>query len=241
MKEIQYRYASNEIYAIVNISKIDQRNTGIYRCLNCGKEMIPRLGEIKRHHFAHKVIGSCSSETYLHELGKRTFYSEFEKAKDTGHPFILKYAKDKYCNGCKIFDKSRCDLEAEIVKLDLGKSCIEIRLESHYEKYRPDILLKYEGEVIFIEVKVTHKVSTKKIDSGEKIIEISIENEDDIEIIKSHFLVDDDKKVQLYNFIKEEEVFIKPKDCSKRHYFATLKKDGNLIVKEWEISYHYEV
>jgi CRISPR/Cas system endoribonuclease Cas6 (RAMP superfamily) len=59
---------------IISISEVKKGNDSKYFCISCGNELIPKMGVIREHHFAHKNKQEnkilCSEETYLHRLGK---------------------------------------------------------------------------------------------------------------------------------------------------------------------------
>ena len=59
--EIKYSYAKDLDGHIVHIE--DAFQGGIYYCPQCGNEMIPKMGDINAHHFAHKVECSCNGES----------------------------------------------------------------------------------------------------------------------------------------------------------------------------------
>ena len=69
MSRIKYHYAKNQDGVIIDIADVvkEDRVSQRFFCIGCGAEMIPKLGEVKARHFAHKVESpKCNSETYLH-------------------------------------------------------------------------------------------------------------------------------------------------------------------------------
>lgn len=69
MALIKYHYAYDESKQVININDVSsiERSKHSYYCVGCGAEMIPRLGKINAHHFAHKVSQEyCGSETYFY-------------------------------------------------------------------------------------------------------------------------------------------------------------------------------
>ena len=80
MPKIKYHYALNKNGDIVDIADVDKENRKAQRffCINCGAEMIPKLGKFKVRHFAHKAeTPDCNSETYLHKLAKLRLKEKF--------------------------------------------------------------------------------------------------------------------------------------------------------------------
>ena len=79
---ITYKFAYDYEQNTIDIKTLSKANRiEKFTCLSCGNELIPILGEIKEHHFRHKVIveNNCSQETYLHKLAKNKFYETYDK------------------------------------------------------------------------------------------------------------------------------------------------------------------
>lgn len=93
MKGITYPLASDGS-RVVRVSEAERG--GNYACLGCGKPMIPKRGDKITHHFAHKVVGSCSPDSALHETAKAHLERLFLDAKKVGKPLDVQHA----CPGC---------------------------------------------------------------------------------------------------------------------------------------------
>lgn len=173
-----------------------------YYCISCQKELIPRLGRKKSKHFAHKAdVVNCSQETYFHKLAKLTFYNEYQKCLDKKIPFHLEFRHTTICTKYK--DKYNLSCQQDnIDKYDLTRTFSRIELEKEYNGFRPDILLSNQNrtEVIFIEMAVSHFLEEDKIKSGNKIIEIKIDNEVSIKFIESHTFPIKEQNIKLENF-----------------------------------------
>ena len=105
-----------------------------YFCIGCGQKIIPRLGDIRIHHFWHKNEShNCNKETYLHELGKKVFYETYKKCIEEKEPFYMTASllnpittKCVY-NGlfkskdCVNNDKTTFDLTTNYFKIELEK------------------------------------------------------------------------------------------------------------------------
>ena len=76
MDNVRCHYVYDEEEKIVHVDDVsrDTAKSHRYHCISCGAEMIPKLGNLREHHFAHKAACSCNSETYLHKLGKIVFF-----------------------------------------------------------------------------------------------------------------------------------------------------------------------
>ena len=162
-----------------------------YFCINCGAPMIPKMGKYRKHHFAHKInTKHCSYETYLHNLAKLKIAECFN---NSDHFYIFLQSK-KVCNidKCPINFKEPCTWNSK-QKFDLKEFYNQCDIEVKYNGFIADLLLYNtklpKREPIFIEIWVTHESSDEKINSGNRIIEIKIEDETDINnIVDSLFL-----------------------------------------------------
>ncbi len=172
--------------------------------------MIPRLGKIKAHHFAHKVANSaCSCETYLHRLAKRTIKNKF----DSSNEFLITYYQKVKC------DKSgRCYLKEEcendiLVTFDLKKYYDQCLVESPIQGFIADVLFfnstkKYDP--VLIEIQVSHKCTVAKTQSGLKIIEIEVNDEADITMLAKSSIVESSNSgsgpvTSFYGFVKDSK------------------------------------
>lgn len=200
---VKYKYALNSTNKIINISELSSTKTEqekSYKCLSCNGKLIARTGKIKNWHFAHKLEENCSPETYLHILGKNIFYNNYLNCVKNKIPFYLKlftYVEvNKFENKInKVF--IRKDLEA----FNLVDYFDEIKLEKRDHNFIPDLLLtNSKGDKIYVEIAVSHKCEQNKIDSKIRIIEITLEDETDIDF-DNNFISENDVKTQLYNFI----------------------------------------
>lgn len=96
----------------------------------------------------------------------------------------------------------RTETESDV---DLTKYFNKIYMERPYEGFTPDILLSSEvrKEVLFVEIAVTHRCDNAKIESGKRIIEINISDEDDFSAVLSCRLSDQAPNINTYNFKKK--------------------------------------
>lgn len=184
--EIKYSYAIDLNGKPVYIE--DAVKGESYKCPQCGNEMIPKLGDINAHHFAHKVECSCNGESYLHKIAKLKFKEAFDEAP----VFILEYRTPVECplhysnDGCR-FSNNDCNHYTKTFKQFNLKHTFDtclIEESVNNGEFIADILLKdstgRSSKILLIEFFHTHRCDLNKVKSGLPIVEIKIENEDDI-------------------------------------------------------------
>jgi len=189
MHNIAYKFAYDENKVIVCIDSLTERHRAVHRyyCINCGAEMIVKLGKKRAHHFAHKhEVDSCSQETYLHKLTKLVIKDKF----DSSAEFLIEYQRKYSCdnkNVCPFYDDN-C-FEEKLDKFDLRKYYDTCEEEQTICGFVADLLITNskmpDRAPILIEILVSHKCSQEKLDSGLRIIEIPIKDENDIITIRS--------------------------------------------------------
>lgn len=183
---IKYRYAFSSSGAIIDVCSQDGLfNDSPYTCPGCGEELILKDGKIRARHFAHGQGSQCSSpETYLHQTAKHLIAQKFNQSVREGRPFIAELPAPIYCDHFQSVFEYRCCVEKNATKrYDLasfyGEACVEVA----FDGFVADVLLKHPSKdtnCIFIEIVVTHPMTEAKEVSGNRIIELVINNEDDI-------------------------------------------------------------
>ena len=216
-------FALNTDNCIVNIKDVDYSGEP-YFCPHCHNEMIAKRGNIRQWHFAHKA-DKCSYDKYLHSIAEIMIMNWFNQKEH----IILSmdnYEKcDKYDN-CVFHDEKNCK-RAKRVQFDLKtyySKCIQEHRSGDFiadlyceNKINPNL-------PIFIEIFVTHECSQEKKKSGIRIIELSIQSEEDILNIVDSTNLNECEKVKLYNFRRKEisvKDFVQPFQKYILHY--TLK------------------
>ena len=210
MKKIKYSYCLNENGELIHINSVNKENRRehSYHCLECGQEMVPKIGKIKVPHFAHAADTACHGESYLHKLAKLRIRQKFTSS----NSFPISFSRDFTCNDsncCKCYDKELCVERNVSIPSDLkiweGKviydTCQE---EERDEEFRPDLLLTLstnrDRKHVFIEVYKTHESEHRKITSEHKIIETTqINSEADIDDIINRGFVEGEN-CRTYNF-----------------------------------------
>lgn len=245
-----YGYCLDEEDNLVCIDSItdEDRHTHKYRCLQCGQEMIPKLGKIKIHHFAHKVIANCNGESYLHKLAKRRIREKFMSSETFPITFSrlvpccekehclyaipdIEHSEILYYNGRSCSDYVDVPMDLKVLN---GKTLYdECHEEVRYKGFRPDLMLTCSSvpnrPPIFVEIYKTHKSDDSKLASGIRIIETrQINSEADIDvIIKNGFI--EGRNCQTYYFNPTLPKSIKPIGCENIIRFVLRKNDSASI------------
>lgn len=210
-----YKGAVTSDGRFVSISDIteENRHNTTYRCVVCGKKLFPVLPKEKEHHFRHEKNCECDYNRYLHEYAK----AELKKRFDEGETFIVQYKADvkcKHLENCQVrnnvSDLRWCSRNT--CKLDLKKIYDTCMPEKGFYETTPEGKKRYVADLILknsnddkitptiIEVWVNHECTEKKKNSGAKIIEIKISNENDAQ--RDIVETDDtsDKPILFYGF-----------------------------------------
>ena len=122
-------YAKDEKNNIITIDKAEQNKK--YYCPICESEVIPRLGDLITHHYAHIDKSKCTNESFVH------FWVKNELLK-IGDKFTLSI-------GLK---------EEEYICKDL---IIEKTYKTKYGDYKPDItVITNDNKIIYFEIAYTN-------------------------------------------------------------------------------------
>jgi len=237
MPEIKYQHAIVEgaegrVISINDVTK-ENRQQYKFRCIGCGNELLPRAIDsmYRRPHFYHKEIVNCSGETYLHKLAKHIIKQKI----DHESTFWVEYYVTEKCDndGCK-YRNSWCSEGNTSYKIDLKKyydTCKEeatVKDTVTGKEYIADILLTNSKNSntppTLIEIFVSHPCDDDKRNSGYKIIEVKIKNEDDIINMwkedfwrEEHYIREKDRKIEFISF--KREMKIKKHTKLKRYIF----------------------
>ena len=236
--EVLFGYALlDDTKHIVSIDDIDRPFTQLHKfyCPHCHNEMYATFGEVQLPHFRHKG-DKCQHSKYLHDLAENVFYEEYSKCLDNGWPFYLELRIPTLCNKACVLKKHTDCKEHYIQKtVDLTKEYTLISLETRVDiedRYRrPDILLEsLDGKQLWVEIWVSHETEEDKRKDG-RIIEIKIDTEKDLEMIREHKIVQsegEDLAVRIFNietdgaddlFKDEESISFIKYPCEKYYCF----------------------
>lgn len=238
-KSIKYRYALNLEDAIVDIRAVERMSEHTYKCISCGGDMIPVIGEKRRRHFRHKVVTeSCSLETYLHKCSKYLFRDVYQNCLTEGIPFEIQFYRPRICKCCTNIEP--CAMQNVLFNADITKHFKYVDLESKDGQFIPDLLLSSDAsQKVYVEIAVKHFSSSSKLSSENKIIEIKIENEDDLSLIRSCRMSENDSRIEFINFERKAIVGNYSSECQKIVPLFILNPNGSSTTKivKW---YEYE-
>lgn len=234
---IKYRFAYDENDCVVKIDEITEndRENHKYHCISCGNEMIAKLGIKNVHHFAHKMDCSCNGETYLHKLAKKLIKKKFDESEEF-NIYLKQRTICKKEGECKFFSSDEC-WDIIYKKIDLKEyynKCQEEEpiKDNNGNKYIADLLLshteKSNRNPLLIEFVVSHKCSEEKLKSKLRIIEISIEKENDIINLYNSEAWEYNVQNKYHNFKKEvrKEDILEKKELTR----LVLCKNGLIRV-----------
>lgn len=192
---MQYRYtlgANNRLVDISDLTKETRHDLGPYKCLDCGDEMEPALGDVKAHHFRHKHSRECNRETYLHNAAKHAVFESFNDAVEAGKPFHMSRKRPIICRKYEQEFGKTCSLKSAFEDFDLTKHLQIAHIEKGIDGFVADVLLESADSKhqILVEIDVTHPCEAKKINSGLKIIETRVYDESDIAQLRLGLKID---------------------------------------------------
>jgi hypothetical protein len=235
---IKYRYAFDSKNKIIDVLELPKDRVGldkIYTCISCGLRVIAKTKSDKRaKHFTHTADQQiqCSSETYLHKLGKAVFRETFIACLEQKQPFKIQLFHNAKCKRFSKLLNGVCESQMVEQSHDLTKLYDEIQEEQRDSSFIPDLLLTKRGNSsrrLYIEIAVTHTASAQKRESGNRIIEIVIGSENDLEKIRQRNLSQEDEKVQFINF-DPKPVFLSDSEClcvSEKWHLFRVFSGGN--------------
>lgn len=208
-----YSFAMDKESRLVNANDAVKVKGNEYYCPCCGAIMIPRQGNKRRWHFAHKGnTENCSYETYLHKVAKKRICECFNESPR----FTIRFHQQSVCNveECPLGTRKPCTWKSE-KEFNIKEYYDYCEEEVTIDKFRADLVISNQSNnkpPFLIEIYVTHKSTEEKLNSGYRIIEIQIESEEDInEIISAASIVENsvdsdnrknraNAKIKFYNF-----------------------------------------
>ena len=212
MSNLKYTYALDETKTFL-VHLDDARKGEVYYCpySKCGERLIIKEGGDRRKHFSHiGNSGKCSYDNYLHSLAEMKIAEWF----NTPNSITFELNTDFYCanyNNCIWKDENRGILSCLKQKLHLfylKKFYNHIEVEKSENGFIWDLLLTNTTKnypPTAIEIHVTHKCDENKLNSGYRIVEIKIENEEQLEaLVKSNKLIESEK-ITFHNFNRKPQ------------------------------------
>lgn len=227
---IRYRYALDGNEKIVDIFSLTAADRKDYECISCGQTLRPVMGEKRQKHFRHQADVVCSQETYLHKLAKLLFYQAYRHCLDSGLPYEIEYWRPRVCTACD--DYGPCKLTRGLIKYDLTRAFTRISLETSDNAFIPDVLLSNErGEKLYVEIAVTHFSTESKRSSGVRIIELTMAEEEDLQLIPSCLLSENDRRVTFVNFQIQAQQGDFSEECKKHIASFILWPSGKSMIE----------
>lgn len=231
-------YAFNSEGSLVNIKDVYSGKKCNCFCTACKEPLMAKKGESRKHHFAHLSKTNCvhAFESMLHHLAK----DKIQKAFNSNNEFWINYEEKKHCfkiKNCEYISKKECS-ETNNKKVNLKEFYDSCEQEVCYDNIRRRSDLKIfsstnkDKKPIYLEFCVTHACDYEKLHSGNAIIEIVIESEEDIDDIINNGIIETKEcnkqlisKVAFYSFEK------KSNDISTNIEFIRfiLSQDGELL------------
>lgn len=189
----------------INSVTEELRDKSTFLCIDedCEKPaMAAHLKGKREKHFQHINYCHHDPESHLHLTGKMVLKSIIENCLSLKRPYILEYPIKRYCSRWEKVSGITCELGIGHEETNLLQFYDSVKMEKKSDSFRPDIeLISSKGyDSLFIEIKVSHGVSDKKIESGKKIIEISFEKERDIKFFEKAKISINDPNVYFFNF-----------------------------------------
>ena len=237
MAEIKYQYAYNENGKLVSIDECTKEASKLhtYYCVGCGNPLLPRAigSKSRRAHFYHKELVDCSGETYIHKLAKYLIKQKF----DNSDKFCVAYPVTKNCSNkeCRLRNMN-CHKDHERVEIDLKKYYNTCSVEANINGFIADLLLTNSKnpkiQPVLIEICVTHACEEEKLNSGLKIIEITIKKEQDVISIAGCEILEESMSGQLkkkiINFISFKRDIEEPmtSEVSRYIFNPTINENG---------------
>ena len=230
-KDIKYNWALFD-NNLIHISEVthEMRKLNKFRCQVSNEPMIAYLDGKLQKHFHHLTQNQTyNKETYLHETGKYLFYRQYKEALNCGFAFYLEYEVEYQCNKLSKYTNILCNRVSGFEDFDLTTKYKSIELEIYHNELKPDLILRSENnkEIIFIEIAVTHESTEKKKLSGNRIIEIKLESDSDLDLLKANRISMKSPNIKFYNFNKK---ISKVDNCPTKYgycqtYGSALKVD----------------
>lgn len=228
-------YALNEKGQIVNIDEVPTGARCKCFCPACKEPLIAKNSGAKRiHHFAHQSGTECeyAVESMLHILAKEKIREAFLSKSE----YFIEFEYKSYCHKydtCVFVGNGGC-CTSKINRFDLKQFYDSCEQEIPYDNIncRSDLKIFSSKDPnrapVYLEFCVSHASDNEKLHSGNKIIEIWIETEDDITELCQDGIVQSPFKVCFYGF-KEKDFINKNIINSIEFIRYILHKSGKSI------------
>lgn len=200
-----------------------------YFCIGCNSEVIPKMGNEREWHFAHKstLDSECPVEHWLHFESKKRLF-EILKRMISNQNLEIPQRITKKCEFAKHNQRPRDCERKDTVYIDVFQNydSIELKNEPSDRRWAPNIYICCDGTNTYFEITInTRHSSTIKY---EKTIEFLISNPN--ELSDQNYL-EHLRNAKIHNF---QENQISSCDCrNKRVEMKISLKTGKVESKEW--------
>ncbi|MBQ3259649.1 MAG: hypothetical protein IJA66_01005 [Alistipes sp.] len=203
-------YALNELGQLVHIDSVPNGMHCNCICPACKEPLVAKNGGLKKiHHFAHQSGASClyAAETILHLLAKTKIQEVFLSQSE----YCIEYTYKSYCineKECQFRRYGDC-YQSETKRFNLKQFYDSCEQEIVYDNInrRSDLKIYSSNDPtrkpIYLEFCVTHASDAKKLHSGNKIIEIKIDSNEDIVKLAQEGIKESNKN-SFYGFKKSD-------------------------------------
>ena len=228
---VQYEHSKNIEGKIFHISQVNKHEKIKYFCIFCDKELVPKTGNIKEHHFAHKNKNiDCSKEKYFQLLGKMLFFEIYNECKNNNESFNIKLKENCKSNGlCKYSNYKTYNLIQYFENIKLGDL---------YEFKIYDLKIYNKPEKNIYIVTYYLNIINQQIDyENNRVIEIKINCEDDLKPIKNKLLSEENKNISFHNFKRTNVIPQHCKNCyqhnNKIENVKSIEQSNKYILLEF--------
>ena len=232
-------YALDDHGRLVHVDDVPNGKACKCVCPACkGALQAKNKGEHRIHHFAHQSGVDCPTayETCLHLLAKEKIQRAFYEASE----FTISFFYNSCCKNlpqCPYVRYGTCTQES--VKTfnlkDFYDTC-EQEKKYDYIGRRSDLKISSsthpERPPIYIEIYVTHASDSEKLHGGNRIIEIKIDSEEDIDNITRNGFIEDPNRDNTYRDATSNKQYI-----PKVSFWGFKKEDYLLENHDEEIEF----
>lgn len=157
MTDLKVPYAIDIVSGLV-VKACNASKHTTYSCLECGKPLSLRDGEVNRKHFAHPATDhpGCQGESLTHKAAKEVLARQVRlELEDNGKIFFQQ--------NCAGFEDRSCERQSLITGVQHIELWTEVALEVAYKSFRLDVAVVNGSDVVYgFEVFHRHKVPEPK-------------------------------------------------------------------------------
>lgn len=213
MRTVQYRFARFDDGTVVDVSELPASpDRGSIVCLGCGERMVAHLKDDKvARHFAHfrRAANCAARETYLHRAAKALFIRTYRSCLSSNTAYVLSLPVKDICTELQAELGFTCEIQA-LCGYDLTQWYEFVEEEGTIGSFRADVLLRSSAATrrpLLVEFAVTHACEPAKVAGGGLILEISIQEESDLQkLLVPHLTATARSRITAHNFRPRSKV-----------------------------------